>query len=207
MLRSLASEPEEVLPRNIELKANLESFTHAILRARELTAVSPEAERQLDTYFAVPEGRLKLRRRWVSREGLAVEELRGPPPPAAFDRPLRSELIQYQRADESRARKSDYLLLPLNPRARMGEVLALAVGIDVEVEKVRIVFRHEGVRIHVDEVRCLGTFLEFEAIVSEDCDEAVAARKVEDLVRHFGLEQRHVVRSSYRELVRAAEAS
>ena len=177
------------MPRNIELKARLADTQLTLERAAALGAGPPQVERQRDTYFRAGR-RFKLRERWqVSAAGDTA--------------PIAPELIAYRRPDEAGARASDYVRLALAPDTGIRDVLALAVGVEVVVEKVRRVFLHDGVRIHVDEVDGLGAFLEFEAIVGDDCDDEAAAAKVERLREHFDLDPSQIVAGSYRELARS----
>ena len=177
------------MPRNIELKARLEDPAGALRIAGKLGAPLHCVERQLDIYFTVPRGRLKLRRRW------------GGDPGASLEHELPAELIAYFRPDEAGARASDYVLLPLEPAPLLEEMLGAILGVDARVEKKRTVFLHENVRIHIDEVVGLGSFLEFEAIVDEACDDRAAGEKLADLRRAFGIADPDVVAGSYRELV------
>jgi len=170
--------------RNIELKARCPDLAAAEHTARDLGATYHASERQQDTYFRSADGRLKLRQRWVE------------------NRPLPSELIWYRRSDEPRPRPSDYSLVPVANGAEMRVVLAGALGIVTEVVKQRTVYLHDNVRIHLDDVANLGTFLEFEAIVDGTCDEAAALAKLERLRVAFAVAPEHVLSSSYADLLR-----
>jgi predicted adenylyl cyclase CyaB len=174
------------MPRNVEWKGRLDDLAGTATRAAALGAERHAFERQVDTYFRVPRGRLKLRQRWVGE-----------------DRELSAELIAYRRPDRAGARGSDYLRVPVGDATVMIELLAEAVGIDVEVEKTRLVLLHDGVRIHLDDVKGCGTFLELEAIVDESCDDAAAASKVRRLLEQLGLATVPAIAGSYRELVRS----
>ncbi len=177
------------MPRNIELKARLKDPAAALRIAGEFGAALHCVERQLDVYFTVPRGRLKLRRRW------------GGDPGASLEHELPAELIAYFRADEAGARASDYVLVPLEPAPVLEEMLSAVLGVDARVEKKRTVFLHENVRIHIDEVAGLGPFLEFEAIVDEGCDDRAASEKLAHLRRVFAIADSDVVAGSYRELI------
>jgi predicted adenylyl cyclase CyaB len=174
------------MPRNVEWKGRLCDLAGAAARAAALGAEPRSFERQVDTYFRVPQGRLKLRRRWLGE-----------------DRELPAELIAYQRPDRSGARASEWVRVRVGDAAAMIELLDEAAGIDVEVEKTRLVLLHNGVRIHLDDVKGCGTFLELEAIVDERCDDAAAAVKVRKLLEQLGLSTVPAIAGSYRELVRS----
>jgi adenylate cyclase class IV len=179
---------------NLEIKARLRDPADAVRRVLELEPVPHSVERQVDVYFTVSRGRLKLRRRWTA----AVPRVGAVP-----DREQPCELIAYGRPDTAGARRSDYLLLPLPPETRVEDVLELAAGLDARVEKVRTVFLHDNVRIHLDEVQGLGSFLELEAVLDETCGEAQAKEKIERLRRHLGIRDGDLVAGSYRELAAA----
>lgn len=180
------------MPANLEIKATLVDPERALRRARELEPRPHSVERQVDTYFRVARGRLKLRRRWpVAEPGRDVVP--------AVEQP--AELIAYGRSDTTGPKRSDYLLVPFPPGTRLEQVLELATGIDVRVAKLRTVFLHDDVRIHVDEVEGLGSFLELEAVLDETCDEEAAGRKIEALRRHFDIRTGHLIDRSYRELI------
>ena len=175
------------MPRNVEWKGRLPDLSEAAAQAVALGAELHSVERQNDTYFRVPQGRLKLRRRWVAQE-----------------RELPPELIAYRRPDQRGARTSDYVRVRLEEGSEVVALFAEAVGVDVEVEKTRQVFLHNRVRIHLDDVKGCGTFLELEAIVDERCDDENASAKIQRLLEHFGLALESSIPGSYRELVRDA---
>ena len=84
-----------------------------------------------------------------------------------------AELIWYDRADEKGIRGSAYSRTPITDPTGLRAVLATAVGMRGEVRKVRELWLWHNVRIHLDEVAHLGTFVEFEAVIDEGNDEAI----------------------------------
>ena len=74
------------------------------------------------------------------------------------------------------------------------------MGFRKEVVKQRTVYWHDHVRIHLDEVEGLGTFIEFEALVDEWCDEKSAGEKVQRLREQFNIDQAQVIGGSYVDL-------
>ena len=192
------------MPRNVEWKGRLPDLAAAVTRAADLGDPAHSFERQLDAYFRVPVGRLKLRRRWLAEPGTAAST-----PPHAwaelpFETALPPELIGYRRPDQGGARASDYVRVLLPADSAMAEALDLALGVEVEVEKIRLVFVHDAVRIHLDDVRECGRFLELEAIVSENCSDDEAHAKIQRLLEHFRLSKASPLPGSYRELVLGA---
>ena len=174
--------PKLPASRNIELKARLPDLNRARATAERLATSRLGVLHQRDTYFNCLDGRLKLR------------EIEGSP----------SHLIAYQRADRSDAKASDYRLLEfsdLEMARKLGELLAASLGITVVVEKSREVFLHRNVRIHLDEVTGLGTFLEFEAIVGGEIDDEAAHRQLAWLQDEFRIDDADLMQGSYSDML------
>lgn len=131
---------------NVELKARLRSLAAAREVARTLTTSQLPDQHQVDTYFRCHHGRLKLR------------EIAGAP----------AQLISYQRPNTTEAKASRYFLIDVPDPAAMLQGLAAALGILARVEKHREIYFHDNVRIHLDQVAQLGTFLEFEAVLESE---------------------------------------
>lgn len=170
--------------RNIELKARLADLPAARLVAKQLATRDLGTLHQIDTYFHVPQGRLKLRET-VSQ---------------------RAELIAYHRADAAEARGSDYLLVPVAEPAALKQALATTLGMRVVIDKRRQVLLWRNVRIHLDEVARLGTFLEFEAVLGHhsdagQVDDAVGHAQLADLCRQFAIGPQDILSHSYSDLL------
>lgn len=180
------------MSRNIELKCRYPDLQQAARIARTLGAECAGIERQCDTYFPVPSGRLKVRERTLTATGSADGAA-----PVVIEA---NELIQYHRPDDSGARASDYVRIDLEDAAGMIGALTSALGAPTIVRKKRTVYLHDGVRIHLDEVDELGQFLEFEAIIGPRCDDASAATKLERLRAAFSIDDADLIGGSYREL-------
>jgi predicted adenylyl cyclase CyaB len=171
-----------LVARNIEIKARVEDLERARATAERLATARRGIERQRDTYFGCRFGRLKLR----EIEGSAVQ------------------LIAYQRADQPDAKSSDYRLVNVADRQSAGalcELLDAALGTLVVVEKTREIFLYQNVRIHLDEVADLGSFLEFEAMVGGAADDAVAHEQVKWLMEQFGIAAADLMTGSYSDML------
>lgn len=131
----------EMPRRNIELKARDPDPDRSLQVSLEIGASDKGWLYQTDTYFRVPHGRLKLR-----EEGAIAQ------------------LISYERANETVARESRYRLVPVGDPAGLKDALSDALGVLVVVEKSRRLLLWQGVRIHLDEVRGLGSFIEIEVV-------------------------------------------
>lgn len=166
--------------RNIELKARLHDPQRAVEIARSLATAPAETEHQIDTYFAARHGRLKLR------------EIAG----------REAQLVWYARADQADAKSSDYRLVPVGEPEALKEALGSALGILEIVKKTRQIFLYGNVRIHLDEVVGLGSFLEFEAVLGPSIDDAAGRAQVEFLQTAFQLSAADLIERSYSDLLR-----
>ncbi len=180
--------------RNIELKARLADMAQARKIALRLATACPGMEDQTDTYFQSRQGRMKLR-----------EIRRRKADPAPGESVWVAQLIWYERPDESEAKGSDYLLVEVSAE-RAGQLKA-EMGIQIVVQKRREIFVHENVRIHLDEVAGLGSFLEFEAVLDESMDDACGHAQIAKLQAEFGIGSKDLVSGSYCDLMAGASAS
>jgi homotetrameric cytidine deaminase len=173
----------DVSMRNVELKARDPDPARSLERALALGAEDKGEIRQRDIYFKGARGRLKLRE----------SETEGSP--------LWDELIEYSRADSTDAATSTYRRVPVADAASLQEALDAAFGTLVIVEKRRRLLLWEGVRIHLDEVEGLGSFIEFEAVAEAGSDLAREHQKVARLRTELGLDDENLVATSYSDLL------
>lgn len=165
--------------RNIELKSRCRDLPAALARVRTLTPlVDHGIQHQIDTYFEVPNGRLKLR------------EIIG----------VKSELIWYERSDRAESRQSNYRLTPISHPAELKISLIAATGLRGIVEKHRHVLIWHNVRIHLDRVKNLGSFVEFEAVMSPGEDEATGHARLKQLCEVLELTRDDYLQGSYADL-------
>jgi predicted adenylyl cyclase CyaB len=169
---------------NVEIKARLRDLEAARRVALGLCARFEWEDRQVDTYFRVPRGRLKLRESSLSG----------------------AEVIIYVRPDAAGPRRSDYAIIPAGDPVRLRWLLEQMLGVEAVVEKTRRLFVLGETRIHLDSVRGLGDYLELEAVhdAADPAAEAAARREVERLTAAFGFRDDELVAGSYRELILAS---
>lgn len=167
--------------RNIELKARCADLPNARAAALKLGAAPADLVRQIDTYFRVPTGRLKLRQ--IDRDGSTA-----------------AELIAYARPDSASARASEYRVVPVPDAAALLAALAETVGVRGVVRKAREVLLWRNVRIHLDEVEGAGTFVEFEAVVGPGFDDAASRDNLERAAAALGVKSSDAVEGSYIDL-------
>jgi homotetrameric cytidine deaminase len=168
--------------RNVELKALDPDPARSLAVCRELGAEDRGVLRQRDTYFRARAGRLKLRE----------------------EEPGGATLIQYDRPDAAAARESRYRLTRVEDPDELRASLDAALGTLVVVDKERRLLLWEGVRIHLDTVAGLGSFVELEGVAPPESDLAPEREKVARLQRELGIEE--VLTDSYSDRLLGADA-
>jgi len=172
-----------VTHRNVEIKARAASHApaRAVLTARGARFVG--LDHQVDTYFRAASGRLKL------REG-----------------DIENALIHYERDDTAGPKQSKVGLFESTPGSTLKGILAAALGIDVVVDKRREIHFLGNVKIHLDEVAGLGTFVEIEAMDDDGTRPLEALRaQCEELMAAIGIRDTDLLAVSYSDLLRRKE--
>ncbi|MBO9681697.1 MAG: CYTH domain-containing protein, partial [Flavisolibacter sp.] len=113
---------------NYEFKASCNNLEALEMKLKELNPVFIGMDHQIDTYFNVPHGRLKL------REGN-----------------IENSLIHYNRTNTADAKQSDVSLYQHQPDKNLKEVLSKALGIKTVVDKKRKIYFIDNVKFHFDE--------------------------------------------------------
>ncbi|HKH18447.1 MAG TPA: cytidine deaminase [Solirubrobacteraceae bacterium] len=170
--------------RNVELKAHDADPGRTLERALAVGAEDRGLLRQRDTYFAVAHGRLKLRE----------------------EQPGGATLIAYERPDAASERVSSYRLVPVSEPEPLREALAAADGVLAVVDKRRRLLMWEGVRIHLDGVSGLGTFLELEAVAEPGSDLSREHAQVAQLRDLLDIRDEDLREGSYADALLAARA-
>jgi predicted adenylyl cyclase CyaB len=134
-------------------------------------------DHQVDTYFRVADGRLKL------REGN-----------------LENALIFYLRPNQAGPKKSEVTLSEVPPGSDIRAVLSKALGVLVTVDKDREIYFVDNVKIHLDRVEALGEFIEVEAIGA--ASEVPRLREqCESFLREFGVKDADLIEGSYSDML------
>jgi adenylate cyclase class IV len=133
------------MPQNIEIKARVPDPDRLHRLAAALADQPPEVLPQVDTFYSVAHGWLKLR---------------------TFT-PLQGELISYVREPGRAPRSSHYHISPTSDPEGLHRVLSAILPIRGIVRKVRTLYRVGQTRVHVDQVEDLGDFLELEVVLTE----------------------------------------
>ena len=138
-------------------------------------------DHQIDTYFNVPNGRLKL------REGN-----------------IEHALIFYERANTATAKQSNVILYQHKPDAALKALLEKSLGIKTVVDKKRKIYFIDNVKFHFDTVEDLGSFIEVEAI---DKDGNLGLEKIKEQCFYYqqllGIKPENILAKSYSDMLLA----
>ncbi len=162
------------MPINLELKVKVDSHSKFISILKSTNTENRGILKQKDVYFKIKKGILKLR----------VEN-------KTFT------LIKYFR-DEKGKRWSNYELLKLegaNPEKYLRQIF----DVEVVVEKKRMVWFYNNTRVHLDEVKGLGKFLELETLFISTRKDAESRFK--DTITLLNLDLSGQIRASYKNLL------
>jgi predicted adenylyl cyclase CyaB len=163
------------MPTNLELKIEVESHQKLRDKLMDIGADNIGVLNQKDVYYTVPDGLLKLR----------IEN-------------GKESLIFYRRDEKGSNRWSDFDLIKFENEG--GEKFFNKIfAIETVVEKRRELFIYDDTRIHLDDVKFLGTFLELETLVIKGKEEAMV--RFEGIINILELDTSKQIKKSYRDLL------
>lgn len=163
------------MPTNLELKIRLNNPDKILKTVRAINAEYKGGMNQVDVYYKNSNFRLKLR----LENGTQV-------------------LIKYSRNEGTGNRWSDYQLISLEKNDAR-DFLNDIFGEEVVVEKIRKYYLYDNTRIHIDEVKGLGSFLELETLVVKGKKDA--EKRFHQLINLLSLDKKDEIRNSYRDLL------
>ncbi|MEM7455401.1 MAG: class IV adenylate cyclase [Planctomycetota bacterium] len=173
------------MPINIEIKAMCSDPDTVRDKLMELGADYVGCDHQIDTYFSVPDGRLKL------REGN-----------------IENNLIFYRRPDQSAARQSDFYLHAVEQSDSLKQLLEQAFEPLIVVDKKRHIFFLGNVKFHIDEVSSLGSFVEIEASnLNYESTVEELRKQCDHFVEQLCIHDSQMIASSYSDLMLAEESN
>jgi len=165
----------------VELKARVDNLTIIRKKLIGLGAEYIQTCRQIDLYFEVPKGWLKLRE--VEGESVA-------------------KLIYYEREKTVGPKRSDVYIVKIEKAEFLEVLLKKILQTKIVVDKVREIYELEGTQIHLDSVKKLGIFVEFERETSADGDVSLRDLKVlEELKEKLGISSDNLERASYSDII------
>jgi len=165
--------------RNVEIKARVADPAALRARVAARAAAPPRLIGQTDTFFAVAHGRLKLRR---------------------FDDGT-GELIFYERDDTPGPKTSTYSKAACPDASALEGVLSRALGVRGIVAKRRELFMIGRARIHLDDVRGLGHFMEIEVVLADGEPAAAGEREAHALLADLDVPAAALLAPAYIDLL------
>jgi len=161
----------------IEFKARCRD--HECIRAllKQKNARFVGHDHQIDTYFHVPQGRLKL------REG-----------------DIENALVFYDRPNQTGPKQSDVTLSKVPVGSDVKAVLNKALGLMTVVDKRREIYFVDNVKVHLDRVEGLGAFVEVEAIGGAN-EVGKLSQQCQAFLTEFGIRQEDLLEGSYSDLL------
>lgn len=164
---------------NVEIKAHCKNHEAVAEILASHNAYFKGTDHQVDTYFNVSRGRLKL------REGN-----------------IENSLIHYERENSSKPKTSNVLLYEVNHDKNLKEILVKSLGILTVVEKKRKIYFIDNVKFHLDELDKLGNFVEIEAIDKTNTKDKNSLKKqCEFYMKLLAIEDGDLIKDSYSDLL------
>jgi len=165
--------------QNFEFKVRVTDLISLEKKLQELNPVYIGEDHQVDTYFNVSKGKLKL------REGN-----------------IENALIYYERPDIPNIKGADIILYKHNPESSLKDILLKVHEIKVVVEKTRKIYFIGNVKFHFDTISDLGTFVEVEAInETGKIDRQKLKEQCNSYFSFFGFKRSDYISRSYSDMI------
>ena len=167
------------MPKNYEIKSFVKSIEYIREVTRRLVKNKTHKhykEFQKDIYYKIDKDRLKLR--IINNET--------------------GNLIFYDRKEHNKKRVSNYIISETKNFKELDEILKKLFDIFVVVDKEREIFIYDNIRIHLDKVKKLGSFLEIEIIYDSFKE---AKKTMNELIKYFNLEEKDFIKESYSDML------
>jgi adenylate cyclase, class 2 len=164
---------------NVEIKAKCADVSFIRNYLLSNSAEFKGTDKQTDTYFNVPNGRLKL------REGN-----------------IENNLIYYERSNQAGPKSSHFKLVKVEDAEGLKEVLTKSNGIKVVVKKTREIYYINNVKFHIDEVPGLGSFIEIEAgNIQANLSQVQLKEQCDFYLKEFGVKEEDLIEVSYSDML------
>ena len=167
------------MPKNYEIKTYVNNVKNLRRDVRKLVKNKTHRhckEFQKDIYYKTGKDRLKLR--IINNET--------------------GNLIFYDRKEHNKKRVSNYIISETKNFKELDEILKKLFDIFVVVDKEREIFIYDNIRIHLDKVKKLGSFLEIEIIYNSFKE---AKKTMNELIEYFNLEEKDFIKESYSDML------
>lgn len=163
-----------------EIKARCKDADGLHEKLMALGADYKGTDHQVDTYYKVAKGRLKLRMGNIEKN-----------------------LISYFRPNDASVKKSDVSFQSIEEESHIPEILERNLEILVVVDKKRKIYFIDNVKFHIDEVASLGSFMEIEAIGNEAKDRSFVElqNQCQKFMNLLDIKKEDLINQSYSDLL------
>jgi len=164
----------------VELKAKVNDLEPIRRKLRVLKAKPIGTFQQIDIYFDVPKGRLKLRQ----------------------SNSEKTQLIYYERENISKPKRSNVFIVEIPEGKTFTALLRRILKVKATVKKTREIYRYQRTQIHLDTVDPLGCYVEFERKTQNSPKEIERNRRLlEKLMETLEINPESLEKLSYGDLV------
>jgi predicted adenylyl cyclase CyaB len=167
------------MPANIEIKARVHDFAGLQERAEQLSDTLCQVIPQEDIFFNCPHGRIKLR-------------VLGP---------QHGQLVYYVRQDIAGPKHSEYKIFETDDPASLKLILSEAFGVRGVIIKVRYLYMAGQTRIHLDDVKGLGKFMELEVVLRPDQTDGNGQAIAKYLMEQLGVREQDLIETAYMDML------
>ena len=164
--------------KNIEIKAKIRDYEKVKRLVEDLCPIPIQTEQQEDTFFNTPNGRLKLRK----SDG-------------------KSAIIYYNRPNSFEPKQSDIAITFTEDHDTLKSVLSKSLGISGVVNKKRILYKYAQTRIHLDDVKGLGKFIELEVVLKSNQTSKNGETIAYKLMDKLGIQKIDLIDVAYIDLI------
>jgi predicted adenylyl cyclase CyaB len=170
----------------IELKSKAHDLGIIRNKLTELGAEKIGTFRQIDSYFEVPKGRLKLREVEGKNEAM---------------------LVYYERKNVAGPKRSSVFIVEIREPTVFEALLNKILKVKATVDKKREIYRYQGTQIHLDTVKDLGTFIEFEKETHTDTQAVNQSKQaLGGLMEKLGINPNELEKLSYGDLIQKRQS-
>jgi adenylate cyclase, class 2 len=164
------------LNKNYEIKCKITNSREVKNWIAGFNNFTYSIEKQTDIYYKVNCGRLKLR---------IINDSKG-------------NLIFYDREEQTGKRVSKYIISETENFKELDSILRKLLRVTIRVHKIREIYVHQNIRVHLDRVKNLGKFIEIE-IIYENLQKA--KYQMEKIISQLNLKEKDFIKKSYSDLL------
>lgn len=162
--------------KNIEIKVPIKNLKVTLNRIKKLQAERIYSSQQTDVYFQNEKGRLKVR-----------------------DSNGEKSVIYYDRIEDSRERWSKFHFIKVDEPNEWVKFFDLFLERLITVKKHRTLFQYKNTRIHVDQIKNLGNFIELETKMNSS--KKTARKEFDFLCKYLELDKGEQILNSYSDMI------